>query len=443
MTSIQPLPQSRTPTYNHIVVDKLQDGSVQLQWKMQEGLKFNNDCCVEEVLFPAVWMAFYDTYENALNAPPLEGSVSNGIAFECQFNAGITWTSITNSSDTFTGIIPTTWDGSGECQTLQNLCSLRATRSEFKYFRFHLFEGPFSSTSCNNTMPECQCGDNYYWTLHCNYCRSDVVLFDDWCTINSGDPTDQTPTTTTSTTTSVPATTTTTPPLFGCSTAPEGNCCDIPCKTFALNKIKNDCPTDKSLTWVSDLGYDKLYFKFDENHLHITSKNNISCFNQTILYYKSKIKNGSLVNIIQDCLAATTTSTTTPPPDASCFLRPSGCQNMQTGLESTGVAFLSGMNSGAIMQGRFFAIGPDDINNPTGTWVFYGENQSGRFIDNEIVCLSLPINYLTVLENYTGIQDGACYLAKKITLSSIGQPQNMCGLPSVFSNSDYLALYCM
>ena len=188
--STQPAPQSRTPTYNHIVVDKLLDGSVQLQWKMQEGLRFAKTIGDGEVLNPYVWMAFYDTYEDALNAPPLDGNATaTGMSYQCQFNANVTWTSVENSGDTFTGVIPQIWDSIGnDCYSLQNLCGLRATRTEFKYFRFHLFEGPSSSTSCISSMPECQC-DDYYRTLHCNYCRSDVILFDDWCTVDSGDPT--------------------------------------------------------------------------------------------------------------------------------------------------------------------------------------------------------------------------------------------------------------
>ena len=238
------------------------------------------------------------------------------------------------------------------------------------------------------------------------------------------------PTTTSDPTTTAP-TTTISP---GCPEIPQ-NCCEIPCRTFALNKVKNDCPTDKTMTWIADLGYDKLYFKFDENNLYVTSKNNISCFNQTILNYKNRIKDGSLVSLMQECIATPTPTTTAAP----CFLRPSGCQNIQTGLDSTGIVFLSGLNSNATMQGRFFAIGPDDINNPTGTWVFYGENQSGRFIDNEYVCFTPPSSYKLNLENYIGIQDGSCYLAKKTTLLSI---ENPCVRPGVFPNSDYLALYC-
>jgi hypothetical protein len=99
-----------------------------------------------------------------------------------------------------------------------------------------------------------------------------------------------------------------------CSEIPSGNCCNFPCKTFALNKVKNDCPTDKTMTWIADLGYDKLYFKFDENHLYVTSKNNISCFNQTILNYKNRIKDGTLVSLMQECIVATTPALTTAPP---------------------------------------------------------------------------------------------------------------------------------
>jgi hypothetical protein len=72
------------------------------------------------------------------------------------------------------------------------------------------------------------------------------------------------------------------------------------------------------MTWVADLGYDKVSFKFDENDLYVTSKNKISCFNQTILDYKNKIKNGSLVSLIQECITILppTTPTLTSTPNA-------------------------------------------------------------------------------------------------------------------------------
>jgi len=305
--------------------------------------------------------------------------------------------------------------------------------------------GSLTSCDCNNCdglgtttpSPVNGCHDGITW-LRITSPQGDIVLSDCFvsntislvnteCTTTTGGPT-------TTTTTGSP---TTRPP--GCPSIPADNCCDIPCKTFALNKIKNECLTDKTMTWVADLGYDKLYFKFDDNDLYVTSKNNISCFNKTILNYKSKITNDSLIDLIQECITTTTSPLTTAPP-TSCLLRPSGCQNIITGLETTGVTYLRGDSSGAQMQGRLFAIGPDDVNNPSNTWVFYGENQSGLFIENESVYFSFSTGDKSVFESVTGIVENVRYLAKKTTLSFA---QNTCLIPGVFPNSDYLALYCI